>query len=112
MARFNAELGDYRSTGDYARLMESMSAPASASVVLTATEGGSTLVQLFSSDEEPAAVTPSGTTALVVAWPDRPPPRADAAARTLVRVKLTSGPQAGRVLLARYGSLALTEGGR
>ena len=104
--RFDTELEAYQESGDYARLVEGMQAPLSSAVVLASTDPRSTLIQLFRGGGSPQAVTPAGTTALVLSWPETAS-TTESAAGQLVRIKITSGPQAGRVALVPYGSIEL-----
>jgi hypothetical protein len=104
--QFNTELERFKESDDYARLVASMQTPPRSSVVLTSPSRRSALVQLYRKDGAPRAVTPSGTDALVLSWPETASTVQEAADQ-LVTVKVTSGPQAGRVLLVSYGAVEL-----
>lgn len=107
--RFNAELRAYKESGDYSRLIEEMQQPtASTSVRLVSSNSRTTLVQLYDGPASPLAVTPAGATALVLEWPAAQASTTSDAAEQLVKVKLTSGPQVGRVVWVRYGAIELT----
>lgn len=98
-SQFNTALSQVRSTPEYAQItapLESTSQP----VVLTAAQGGS--VRLFDAQGAPAGATPSGTSAVVAAWPG-PSPNGS----TLIEVKVLDGPLKGRLLAARLDDMEI-----
>lgn len=104
--QFNAELEQFKGSGDYTRLVADMQTPAASSAVLMSTTRRSALVQLYRKEGAAHAVTPSGTDAMVLSWPQTAS-TVEEAADELVKVKITSGPQAGQVAHVPYRAIQL-----
>lgn len=98
---FDAALTDFRTTEDYQRTLSSLT-DSDDLVTLSSNEGGA--IELFDTDHRSAGVTPSGTSAVVHAWPKGQLERG-----SMVSVKLLSGPYTGRVLGVRLEDVEMAD---
>lgn len=93
VSEVNASLARFKETGDYRRIVGGLSVTADQVILIGAGTGA---VDVFGDDGTPTWVTPRGSRASVLAWPD---PGSDPS--TLVEVKVEDGPLAGRVVHVR-----------
>lgn len=90
----------FRDTEDYERVMAAL-VDTSTDVELRSADGGG--VEVLDEEGNTAGVTPSGTRAVVEAWPEEP-----TTSSTSVPLKILDGPLAGRYLAVRIEDLEIT----
>jgi ABC-type amino acid transport substrate-binding protein len=98
---FNKSLKEYTATEDYQNVLASLEGSPD-QVLLTAGTGGA--IELFDDDGAKAGVTPSGTKATVLSWPEGTTEKT-----SLVKLKLLAGPMSGRVVHARLEDLEMND---
>nr|WP_281507466.1 transporter substrate-binding domain-containing protein [Brachybacterium sp. Marseille-Q7125] len=100
LKEFNEALADFQATEDYDRLLGQLS-PSTTPVVLRSPDGSSVAVQ--NPDDDSVSSTPSGTSAVVLSWPE-----GELTAQSPIEVKIIEGPLRGQVRLVRLGDVEIS----